>query len=90
MLDAIIITVGIVLATCSVSYKLLLLMYRAPDRLASPRDLDHAPLKLKSAAPELTSGPADLTSATPDLRSGPAELKSGTAKLKSSAPELTS
>lgn len=28
MLDAILITVGIVVAACSVSYKLLLLMYR--------------------------------------------------------------
>lgn len=32
MLDALFITVGIVVATCSVSYKLLLLMYRPnPD-----------------------------------------------------------
>lgn len=43
MLDAILITVGIVVATCSVAYKLLLLMYRAPNGLSSPRDLDHAP-----------------------------------------------
>ncbi|NML27632.1 hypothetical protein [Zoogloea dura] len=55
MLDAILITVGIVVATCSVAYKLLLLMYRAPEGPASPRDLDHAHPELKSAAPELRS-----------------------------------
>jgi hypothetical protein len=69
MLDAILITVGIVVATCSVAYKLLLLMYRAPEGPASPRDLDHAHPELKSAAPELRSGPADLTSAATELKS---------------------
>ncbi len=35
MLDAILITIGIVVAACSVSYKLLLLMYRPTPEAAT-------------------------------------------------------
>ena len=49
MLDAILITVGIVVAACSVSYKLLLLMYRP-----TPEGRTQAPTTADATAPRRT------------------------------------